>query len=359
MSPSTLEFHPIRVPGSVHGDDAADFRDMVEVRNRVYREISGHDDNRMTPEEILPVYRPDDPHERRLLWLVRAAGRPVGRLGIDLPLEAGSRSAYLLIELVQDAWGRGIGSAAETLLVDVARREGRSILQTWVEHPAAEGERLTPPTGYGTVPHDHAARFLLRHGYTLEQVIRVSAYDLHGPHEHLAVLAEDARAAASGYRTVQWELPTPDAHVEGYAWMKSRMSTDAPAAGLVVDEEIWDADRLRAHDAQYLDGGRRVLVTAAVHVATGELCAFNELAIGQDPTEASHQEDTLVLRAHRGHRLGMLVKAEGLLSWRERWPGSPRVITYNAEENRPMLGINEALGFVPRAYEGAWKKVLG
>jgi GNAT superfamily N-acetyltransferase len=357
LAPVGAELRPLTVPVSMDAADAVDFAEMVRVRNRIYLEIAGHDDHRIAADELLPHYQPDR-YQRRLSWIIEVEGAVVGRAGVDLPLEDGSRTAFWLIELLRDQWGRGIGSAAYEHIERVARENGRSVLQSWAEHPDAPGARLTAPTGFGSIPEDHIARFFVRHGYTLEQVERNSAFDLRGPFDEVERLHADAVAASAGYRVVQWTVPTPPEFVDGYAWMKSRMVTDAPAANLEFDEETWDAARVARLDSLYADSGRFRLVTAAQHIGTGELCAFNELAIGKDRTEASHQEDTLVLTEHRGRRLGLLVKTAGLLSWRSVAPESPRVITYNAEENRPMLDINEAIGFVPIAYEGAWKKVL-
>ena len=356
-APVGVEIRPLTIPARIDADDADDFIEMTRVRNQVYREISGHDDERITAAELLPHYQPDD-YETRLIWTVRSGGRIVGRCGIDLPHEKSSTLAFWQVELLREVWGRGIGSAAYRLIEQTAREHGRTVLQSWAEHPEAPGPRLAAPTGFGEIPEDHAARFYLRHGYALQQVERASALDLGDSFDAIEELYRDAQRAAADYRVVQWFAPTPAEWVDGYAWMKSRMSTDAPAADLEFDEESWDAARIALHDARYTDSGRLLQVTAAQHRATGELCAFNELVIGADRTEASHQEDTLVLKAHRGHRLGMLVKCAGLLSWRRLVPDSPRVLTYNAEENRPMLDINEALGFRPIAYSGAWKKVL-
>ena len=352
-----LVFRPLTVPASIEAPDAADFITMTEVRNQVYRAISGHDDDHQTPEALVPHYLPND-YELRYMWVAVLNGTIVGRVGIDVPLEAGSRSAYWLIELLPEVWGRGIGTSGYQLIEQTAHAHGRTVLQSWAQHPDTPGERLVPPTGFGSIPRDHAARFFLRHGYTLEQIERCSRLDLNGSFDEIERLLAEARQASTDYRVVQWTLPTPSEYVDGYAWMKSRMSTDVPAADLEFDEEAWDAARIALHDGRYLDGGQTLQVTAAQHVATGELCGFNELVIGPDLTRATHQEDTLVLTQHRGHRLGLLVKCAGLLSWRQVAPESPRVITYNAEENRPMLDINEAIGFVPISYEGAWKKVL-
>ena len=156
-----LEFRPLHIPSSIDAEDGADFRAMVDVRNVIYREISGHGDHSITAAELLPHYAPND-YERRLSWLVLVDDRPVGRVGVDLPIEEGSKVAFVLIELLRDVWGQGIGTAALELVERVARENGRSVLQSWAEHPDAPGPRLEPPTGFGSIPaEDHGARWFV------------------------------------------------------------------------------------------------------------------------------------------------------------------------------------------------------
>jgi hypothetical protein len=54
----------------------------------------------------------------------------------------------------------------------------------------------------------------------------------------------------------------------------------------------------------------------------------------------------------------MLTKVANLAYLEATYPGHPSILTFNAEENRHMLSVNEALGFAPIAYEGAWRKDL-
>jgi GNAT superfamily N-acetyltransferase len=355
--PNNVTVTPLHIPASVEDADAADFIEMVRVRNEVYREISGNDDEAMAPAEILPHYG-EDPDEIRLIWVIRVGDQIIGRAGIDFPLEEGSNVGYWLVEILRDFHGQGIGSAAYAVVEQAARDQGRTVLQSWAEHPDAPGPRLASPTGFGEIPNDHAARFYQRHGYTLEQVERKSTFDLTGDLTLVKELLAQAQAASEGYRVAHWTLPTPAEYVDGFAWAKSRMSTDAPAAALEFDEQIWDAERVARSDQRHIEAGATFWVTAAIHEASGTVAAFNELCIYSDPEATTAQEDTLVLKEHRGHRLGLLIKAAGILNWREIAPRSPKILTYNAEENRPMLEINEQLGFVPSAYIGAWKKVL-
>lgn len=350
--------HTLVLPARADAADAAEFRELARVRNAVYRELTGRTEQDLTPEALLPILR-SRKERTTAVWAVRVGGEIVGRTVIDIPHEEGSRVAIAAIEIHPRVWGQGIGTAILPHVEAFARLHGREVIQNWSEQPASDGPRLQAKTGFGSVPDDHVARFLIRHGFALEQVYRVSRLAVTPETVQRAEeLREDARALSQDYRVLQWMLPTPPEHVDGYAWLKSRMSTDAPSADLETDEEAWDAERLVATEKRVAEMGQIMQVTVAQHIPTGELTAFTELGIGPDPTATTHQHDTLVLTEHRGHRLGQLVKCEAFLSWTGIAPASRDVITYNAEENRPMLAINEAMGFTAVAYEGAWKKEL-
>lgn len=350
--------HPLVLPARADAADAGEFHELARVRNAVYRELTGRDEQDRSPAELLPLLR-SRTERTTYVWTVQQEGEVVGRAVVDVPHDAGSRVVIATIELLPRVWGQGIGTAVLPHVEAIAREHGRSVIQNWTEQQASEGPRIDAPTGFGSVPRDHVARFLQNNGFGLEQVYRVSHLALSDDVDtRVGVLLAEAREAASDYRVVHWTSPTPADRIDDYAWLKSRMSTDAPSAGLDADEEKWDAQRVTEMEERVAQMGETLLIVAAEHIGTGRLSAFTELGIGADHSATTHQNDTLVLKEHRGHRLGMLLKCEALRLWRELMPTSGLVITYNAEENRPMLSINEAIGFQAIAYEGAWKKEL-
>ncbi|HWM17424.1 MAG TPA: GNAT family N-acetyltransferase [Microbacterium sp.] len=349
---------PIAVPDSVDGPDAADFRTMVDLRDRINRVVRGEQAIALSAAQTLPAWH-DQADEEVHGFLIRADGEPVGRALLYIPLEEGSKVAEMRIETLPEWWGRGGGRRAFEQLAALARARGRTILHGWTDHLQLDGHRISARTGWGSVPDDHTSQALRSAGFTLEQVYRSSALDLSRPLARIDEILAAARVAASDYRYVSWTLPTPEEHRAGYAWMKSRMSTDAPAGAMQFDEQTWDAERIERMDERLISQGYIGLIGAAQHISTGELSAFTELyLIGDDHTAPTHQNDTLVLKEHRGHRLGALVKGETLLRWRELVPTSTRILTNNAEENRPMLSINEEMGFEPIAYGGMWQQTL-
>jgi GNAT superfamily N-acetyltransferase len=199
--------------------------------------------------------------------------------------------------------------------------------------------------------------FLRRRGYRLEQIERISF--LHLPVNE-ALLENAFRAArdAAGdqYEVVAWTGRTPQDRIEDLLVLRARMSVDAPSAGLEVDEEPWTPARLAKHDDALAIGEQNRLTVAAQYRPTGRLVGFSELVVPNDRARSVQQQDTLVLSEHRGHRLGMLLKAANLQRLAQLRPRPPLVSTFNAEENRHMLAVNEAIGFRAVGCAGCWRK---
>ena len=353
-----LTITPLHVPDSLDAADAADFHALVALNNAICVSDAGIDDFARSADEMLPHWRATTDFVNRTL-LAREGEEIVGAVTVS-HATAEPTSAEIDLMVMPEHWGRGVEQALLSAAEDEVRALGRKVVQAWTMHRADPGaDPLTPKTGWGRVSRTPYAQLLLDAGFSIEQVERNSAFDLQGdlaPVERM--LADAVAVAGSDYRVVAWTVPTPPELRDGYAWALSRMSTDAPSGDLEIDEETWDAERIARRDERFVEGGQTVSVAAVEHVASGTLAAFNELVIGSDPEGVTHQYCTLVLKEHRGHRLGQIVKCANILRWREIAPQSPRITTFNAEENRPMLDINEAMGFAPASYAAAWQKKL-
>jgi hypothetical protein len=100
----------------------------------------------------------------------------------------------------------------------------------------------------------------------------------------------------------------------------------------------------------------RSFVVAAV-APDGTLAGYTELVLGATMVRrGAMQSGTLVLPAHRGHRLGLAAKVANLRQLLA-FDSSPRLLhTYNAGVNAPMLAVNAQLGFRAVEVEEEWQR---
>ena len=171
-------------------------------------------------------------------------------------------------------------------------------------------------------------------------------------------LLADAVAHSAGYSLLQWTGPTPDEHLPAVAALESRMTTDAPMDDLQWDQEVFDADRMRARDAVMTARRNRAYTTAVRHDATGVVVGTTMLTVADGVDGFAGQWQTIVEPEHRGHRLGMLLKVANLRYLQQHEPAVTFVDTWNADSNAPMLRVNVEMGFVPVRQWAEWELVL-
>lgn len=351
-----LEIVEFPTPAGLDGPDGELFRQMAALRNAVEAEAFGSEDLSYAAEELHPHWL--DQHTVRYAYLALVDGRVVGRGLAEWAVETDDDIAWLYIQVLPDHRGKGIGSKLYELATEAALTRGKRTHQGYLLHRAAQGPVIASPTGFGSVPADDpGVRFALARGYRLEQVERGSRLALPADRASLDAMYEEALAKAGpDYVMHTWEGRTPEQWLEAIAVASNGMNTDAPSGGLEAPDDPWTADRVRDEDDD-LEASPRTRFSAAVeHLPSGEFAGYTELSAPAEVDRAVSQEDTIVLKAHRGHRLGVLLKVANLRFLEERKPGHPSIVTFNAEENRHMLDVNEAMGFVPVVAGGGWRK---
>jgi GNAT superfamily N-acetyltransferase len=250
-----------------------------------------------------------------------------------------------------------------TAIVDLivrpyARRQGvgTALWRQVAEHCLASDRKLVMTD---TLTVGAGASFARRLGgeAALHDVRRRLVVDA-GARERAARLAAAAAPAAAGYAVHSFIDPVPAGWVDGLAALMGRMSTDAPLQDLQWEPEVFSRARVREREVIDVACGRQLFTTLAVHAGSGAVVGYTRIGIAVEDPTAGWQHDTLVDPDHRGHRLGVLMKAANLAHVMARLPTLGEIITWNADDNRHMIAVNEAMGFAVFDHWVEWQLLL-
>ena len=154
----------------------------------------------------------------------------------------------------------------------------------------------------------------------------------------------EAAVFAQDYELLRFDGQTPDELLVAVSEMTGAIN-DAPVDDLDIEDEAFPAERIRNYEDATIKSGHRLYRVIARHRETKELAGHSVVAVDAETPTLAHQHDTAVVRAHRGHRLGLLVKAD-LMRWLEvAEPQVESIDTWNAESNEKMIEVNERLGY--------------
>lgn len=317
-----MKIEPVTGPGPAF-EAWYDVYDRGEGEGRPYAVL-------WQPGEILAKL--GHPGRRKLLFAGLEDGVVVAIGSLELPLEDNLSSAEVDVAVLPEHRRRGYGTAMLEHLLALARGEGRSRYVAFVSYPFD-----APADGSA----DPGTLFLRRHGFDrgIPDVQRV--LDLPTAPGLLDRLA--ASAAHPDYRVYAFVGPVPEDIVQSYCVLESRIDVEAPTGDMEMEPGTADVAALRNREAAFV-AQRRTKVTA-VALAGDEVVAYTNIAVPAEEPGRCYQWGTLVMGAHRGRRLGMAVKVANLQLLQQTFPDLRQLVTYNAEVNDHMIGINEALGF--------------
>jgi GNAT superfamily N-acetyltransferase len=155
-------------------------------------------------------------------------------------------------------------------------------------------------------------------------------------------IAATAAAASPGYSLLRWVGPCPDEHLAAFARAEAGM-TDSPIIDAVDFHPTTPAAAEIRDTAERAAGlGIREYVICARADGTGEFAGMTRVYVfGGGRAE---QDDTTVLGTHRGHRLGLRMKAEMIRWLADAERDLAQIETWNDATNTPMIRVNVALG---------------
>lgn len=235
--------------------------------------------------------------------------------------------AWLDIGVHPDHRRRGHGTALLTAVTERARELGRSTMGIggW-ESPATRG-------------------FAEGAGFTFGQEEVARRLDVDDVPDGFAELVDRARREHAGaYEFLTLSGPVPQELLAQLTVLQAAIN-DAPWDGLEFEAEVFPIERLRGYEQAQAASGRRLHRVIARHRASGDLAGHTVVAVSAERPDYGDQHDTSVVREHRGHRLGLVLKGLMLDYLRRVEPQCRSCDTWNAASNEHMIAVNEVMGF--------------
>lgn len=269
----------------------------------------------------------DDGEVERCFLLTRGA-EVVGTASLFASDFDNLEVAWVSVVVRPDLRRRGYGRAGLDLVLAECLRVGRTsvLLYGW-ESDAAHG-------------------FAEAAGFVQKSLEVRRLHDLDGSGAERArfrALHDEAARHATAYELVSLTGRTPEDLLPGLVAVTAAIN-DAPLDDLEYEDEVYDADRVRAYERAQQASGYRMHRVLARHRGTGALVGHTVVCVDTEQPVWAEQHDTAVLPEHRGHRLGLLLKAAMLLHLAEAEPQLRCILTENAASNGPMIDVNERLG---------------
>jgi GNAT superfamily N-acetyltransferase len=329
------------LPGSGRGRQGwgvIEIRDLELDDERILREYFGVEQAaqradrpdavlRKWPQLQQMLLRPSPYHARHSL-VAREDGRVVGTAELAMPQQDNPHLAGLEVNVLPTMRRRGIGRALHDEAVRRVRAERRTTVL---------GETFRPVDGETSA----GLAFARALGFEVVHQEDHQALRLPLPNAQLAGLP----TGVEGYELITWGQRCPDDLVQAYAEMHTRMGQDAPSGDIDFEPATIDVTRIREGEERTAEAYAQI-VAAARRTSDGVFGGYTLVYLphGDDYVV---QDDTLVMPDHRGHGLGMALKAKVLRLLAEHHPDRRVVHTWNGTGNEPMLRINRELGFRP------------
>lgn len=259
----------------------------------------------------------------------------VGAMLLEFPLQSDLETAAVEIDVPRRHRGQGVGAALWRWAEQRAAAERRSVFQAEVYVPTEHTVETWP-----------GARFAVSRGFLSQNVEDHLVVPLPFDPDRLATL-EATQDAPDGYRVVAWSGACPDKYVAAWADLHTAMSADVPTGGLTRDPVVQTVEGIRTSEGRM---ARNWITLSSLSLNDrDEPVGYSTLYLPRTQPEHAYQDDTLVLRRHRGHNLGTRLKVANLRQ-HEQLPESDIaerrwLHTYTEQGNAPMQVVNERFGF--------------